>query len=272
MLRTPLSVFLATSLVLVGAACTNKSSNTEGDPASCGNIDVSAEASCTVEVEGGCTAQCTPVSFVAECSGRCDASLDVGCTGSCQGTCEAECTVEPGTFDCQASCEGNCQADCNGSCEGSSCEGQCAATCEGECSGSCEATPASADCTAKCQASCEGECHAEANLDCNIECQADLQGGCEIACESPDGALFCDGSYVDAGNNLAECIAYLNGILQVEVDASGSAACDNNACTAEASASCGNSIGPKPTSNSLPWYAAALAAAGLAIGTRRRRS
>ena len=33
--------------------------------ADCGNIDVSAQAQCKVEVKGGCTAKCEAVSFEA---------------------------------------------------------------------------------------------------------------------------------------------------------------------------------------------------------------
>ena len=45
----------------------------------CGNINVEASAQCKVEVEGGCVAKCTPVSFYASCSAKGYAS----CEGKC---------------------------------------------------------------------------------------------------------------------------------------------------------------------------------------------
>ena len=45
---------------------------------SCGNIELSAEAQCTAELEGGCTAKCTPVNFEIQCAAQCDGE----CTAS----------------------------------------------------------------------------------------------------------------------------------------------------------------------------------------------
>jgi len=245
-----------------------------GSLSSCGNIEVSASAECAVEFEGGCEANCTPLSFQGECSGRCDASFSASCTAECQGGCEAECDVDPPSFDCEASCEASCGADCSAQCEannsGGNCQAQCEATCGGECSASCEGTPGSASCSAKCEASCQGECKVDANLDCQLSCHAELQGGCEVACQSPEGALYCDGEYVDAGGNLGECIASLNACLSVEVEASGSAACDGGTCSAEAEASVTCAMRPGPAPEETPWYALGLAALGLGLVRRRR--
>ena len=57
-----------------------------------------------------------------------------------------------------------------------------------------------------------------------------MAGGCATACESADGALFCDGQYVDAGANLAACIQSLNACLVVQVDDAASAVCSNGGC------------------------------------------
>src|SRR5438105_1420269 len=70
-------------------------------------------------------------------------------------------------------------------------------------------------CQAKCEASCSGSCTAKANVDCDVSCQATgyanceamLTGGCQAQCTTPQGALFCDGQYVDTGNNLQQCIS-----------------------------------------------------------------
>lgn len=226
----------------------------------CNNIDVSASAQCTVVTQGGCTTQCEPVrmqlacagKLEAQCNGQCNAQADVSCSGSCKADCVGQCQANPGQLDCRASCVGRCEADCSGHCSSSSNQAECAASCKATCGGHCDAkcsgTPPSASCDAKCDASCNGSCEGKANIDCQVQCQsksyaaceADLSGGCKTRCTRPDGALFCDGQYVDAGDNLQKCIDALNAILNVKVQASGSAQCANNECTAEgnATASC----------------------------------
>jgi hypothetical protein len=234
----------------------------------CNNINVSAEAKCKVEVKGGCTAQCEPVKFEAacagkleaSCSGQCNAQASASCTGTCKGDCTGKCSADPGSLDCKGDCsvrcEGDCSAKCSASSNGSSSQGECAASCKATCGGSCDAqctgTPPSATCDVKCEASCKGSCEGKANIDCQgtcqskgyVDCKASLSGGCKTQCEKPEGALFCDGNYVDAGNNLQDCVAALNAVLKVKVDASasGEASCDGGECSAngaaKASASC----------------------------------
>ena len=222
----------------------------------CGNINVSAEAQCEVVVEGGCTARCTPIAFEAACYGKCEGgcsgTVNAQCTTDCSASCQADCQADPGSFDCEGQCRGNCQADCSGSCSArtdpttsqAECEASCKANCGGECAVQCEGTPPSASCEAQCGACCSGECTAEANFECQVDCQggctAELTGGCEVQCETPDGALFCDGQFVDAGNNLANCVAALNAILNVKVSGYADASCEGGSCQAEAgvNASC----------------------------------
>lgn len=235
---------------------------------SCGNIDVSANAQCKVVAKGGCDVACEPVKMElacsakleASCSGECKGTLDAQCSGSCKADCSGKCTANPGSFDCQASCEGRCDADCSGKCSSSAnkseCEASCKATCSGSCDATCTGTPPSAECNAKCDASCNGSCTAKANMDCQISCQSkgyasckgELSGGCKAKCTAPEGALFCDGNYVDTGNNLKNCIAALNAVLKVKVDASASAECAGNECSAEANAkaSCAAAPGDRP--------------------------
>jgi hypothetical protein len=112
---------------------------------------------------------------------------------------------------------------------------------------------------ARCEASCEGRCEAEANVDCQVDCQvsgyvdceASLTGGCTAQCEAPEGALFCEGQWVDA-DDVDACIDALRTLLEVEVDASargscmsggGAAMCEGEA---EASASCAVGWGRTP--------------------------
>ncbi len=231
--------------------------------ASCGGIYLSADSTCEIAVEGGCTAMCEPINFTATCSaelyvgceGMCDASFEASCTADCQADCMASCEVDPGSFDCRADCTADigarCEAECSAEADGSQAEAECEASCEttfqAECDASCEATPPMADCMASCEASCEGSCTAEANVDCQVMCQADgyvdcqtmLTGGCEADCMAPTGGLFCDGQYVDA-SSIEMCITEIQSSLDITVDRSASAMCTDAGCeaTAEASASC----------------------------------
>lgn len=265
----------------------------------CGNIHVEAEAECTVEVDGGCEAQCTPLSVEAacagelelECRGQCDVEAEASCSATCEvAECVAQCEIDPPSFECTAECNARADATCSGRCEASAdrreCEASCKATYSAECDASCTRTPGSASCQARCEASCEAECRAEANVDCQIDCQSDLyveckariQGGCELACRRPEGALFCDGQYVDHGGNLDECVTALRALVpDVEVEASGRADgdCVGNRCegSAEGSAkaSCAVPVAPG-SSSSTGWLGVALAVTSGALMRRRRRS
>lgn len=275
----------------------------------CGDIDVEAEATCVVEVEGGCMAKCEPLNFTAACSaelyascdGECSLDVEAECTTDCSGRCQADCEVDPGNFDCEASCTGSCEADCSGTCSAKAtadceaeestaeceakveaeCGASCSATCKGECSASCSGDLPEADCDAQCEACCTGECNAEANLSCQVDCQAEgfvqcesrLQGGCEVACQEPEGALFCDGQFVDHDGNLEACVDALNDFLEEHVQAEGEASgsCQDNECSGMASGSvqCAALHG-RP--NRLPLSGtAALIVLGASLVWRRRR-
>src|SRR5262249_50744234 len=93
---------------------------------------------------------------------------------------------------------------------------------------------------------CKGQCTADINLDCQTKCQgtgfakcqADLEGGCKVDCESPKGAVFCEGQYVDHGGNAQECIDAINAFFKAHGSAeiTGSSKCVGNPCTAEGEA------------------------------------
>jgi hypothetical protein len=227
---------------------------------SCGNIDVRANATCTANVKPAeCELQCTPAKFEAACAGKleaecepmCDKLPEVNCTASCQTDCETECNVKPAMFDCQGNCTANCDADCSSKCKSSDnstdCVAQCHASCSSECRGSCKATPAEADCKGKCEASCQGSCKVDTNFDCQINCQSkgyldcttNVQPAvCKGQCQKPEGALFCDGQFVDTGNNAQMCIDALKAYVEAHVMASGSADCVGNTCEANGKVSC----------------------------------
>src|SRR5882724_5937615 len=79
----------------------------------CGNIDVSAEGSCTAEVSDQCKLDCSSLNvdvacsaqLEASCEGTCPKVPEVNCTASCDGSCETDCNVKPADFDCEASCK-----------------------------------------------------------------------------------------------------------------------------------------------------------------------
>lgn len=253
----------------------------------CGDIFVEAGAECTIYVGPVCEGLCEPVRLTAacaaelraECAGGCEASADVQCQAGCEADCRVDCEVDPGEFNCLASCQADCSGGCEGRCEAepgaAECVAACEATCSGECSGRCEVTPPEVDCDSKCEAACTGSCEAQASLDCQIDCQAqgfaecraDLVGGCKIRCNEPEGALFCDGQFIDVRASVEDCVAVLRGLLEVEVmvHAEGEAACVGNTCRAEGEVGC--SCGVDGGRAGL----LALACVGL-VGRRRRRA
>jgi hypothetical protein len=255
-----LSLRLSAAAVVVAATLAAVPAHAGID--ACGNIDVTADAQCKVLVDADCEAQCTPPKLEAACAAKLEASCEtmcdlpaVNCSASCQGDCETECNVKPADFECEGNCTATCEGDCSSKCKTSDnsteCEAQCNATCSGECHGSCTGTPAEADCTGKCTASCQGSCKVDTNFDCQtmcqgqgfVKCQADIkEGSCDVQCKKPEGAVFCDGQFVDNGGNAQKCIDALDAYLKAHVDASasGSSSCDNGVCSAEgeAKASC----------------------------------
>jgi hypothetical protein len=160
------------------------------------------------------------------------------------------------------------------------CRASCEATCSGDCDAQCEAVPPSATCDDQCGACCGGSCTAQANLTCQVDCQAsgyvdckaNLQGGCEAECTKPEGALFCDGQYVDHDGHLEECVNALKDLLNIEVDGYAMGSCDGNSCEGEAGGtiSCGSTVAPV---NGFDGRTAGLVALlGLVLlGSRQRR-
>jgi MYXO-CTERM domain-containing protein len=178
---------------------------------------------------------------------------------------------------------------CDGQCEAgsghASCVAECQASVKARCNASCQGHPGTVDCHASCQASCQGQCDVQANASCDVMCQdslhvsctSKLTGGCKTQCTEPKGALFCNGQYVDVGNNLQSCEDALKAALNITVtahaDASGESSCTSGqGCEAsgqaKASASCALAPG---FSGSAPsgWILAGLGLA--AFGARRRR-
>jgi MYXO-CTERM domain-containing protein len=108
-----------------------------------------------------------------------------------------------------------------------------------------------------------------------VKCEGDLKVDCEAQCSKPEGALFCDGQYVDNGGNLAECTAAIEAWLaaQASFEASGSASgeCNGGTCEAEAEGEASASCSTVP--GGPAGFGAALIGmivAGAALGRRRR--
>lgn len=242
----------------------------------CGDVQLEAEAQCQLDATGGCQTQCSDLAFdiacrgaiEAECVGaRCDVEVNTDCSANCEAECASECTGEPGAFDCEAACRGRCSGRCEAhcdarvaaQCEGSSasasceataraeCEAACEVNCSGECHARCDVEAPELDCEAHCEGSCDVACKVDASAACRIDChaavkadcQARLQGECRVACQSPEGALFCDGQYIDHGDHLQECISALNEVLNAHVQTEGTAdgACSGARCEGAAKGS-----------------------------------
>jgi len=229
----------------------------------CGNIELTAIGECHLEFSGGCKAKCTPVNFVASCDGECNADISVDCSASCEADCSASCTADPGSFDCSADCSASCDATAAAHCDSgdNDCVAYAKASCEGDCSAQCEATPPSAECDAQCQASCSGSCEADANLDCEVQCSADLTGGCDVDCDAPEGALFCDGQYIEV-TDLASCAQYLLDNFSISLDIS---------VTGDVSCSVADP-GATSAAGGLGVMFGLMSLGGLAAARRRRRS
>ena len=289
MRRTSLPAVAGAALLGALVGLVPRAARADAYLSACGNIDLSGNESCTVEMSGGCMAQCEPVNLQvscsaqleASCSGSCSGTADVMCTGSCQSSCMGQCTGNPGSFNCQGSCEadcsGHCQTQCASDANQSECTTSCQQTCGANCNAQCTAVPPMATCDAQCTASCSGSCTAQANFMCDISCQemgyasceSQLQGGCQGQCSAPTGALFCNDQYVPVNpTQIASCESQLSSLLNVSVTGSGS--CSGNTCTGAASASCGQ-IAPgalPPLTESVFGLAAVVGA----IGATRRRA
>lgn len=238
-----------------------------------------------------CNVACEPIKLEAACAGEaylkcdggCDINVEASCTGSCEARCDTKCNVDKGEFDCQAHCQADCSGSCTASCSTSGNKSECEASCKGSCSGDCNAScrvrPPTVDCKGDCKASCQGSCHAEANAKCQIDCQsklyveckARLSGGCKAQCTSDKGALFCEGNYVDTGNNLDSCVEALKAKLDVEVEGYSEGMCANGTCEGEAGGSASCSAAPGAPGAHNTWLGLSLVAGLGIVATRRRR-
>jgi hypothetical protein len=285
------TIYIALSLLSFSVFAVASSAEAQGLGA-CGDIHVEAEAQCEVIAPSvQCEASCTDLALeaacdaqlAADCDGMCNFTPPQNCVVDCAADCDLECSVDPGMFECAGSCEADCNGECAGSCSASTnraeCEAACEGTCSASCEGGCEGTPPSAGCDGKCEASCEASCEVEANLDCEIDCRVDasadckldVQGDCEADCQTEEGALFCDGDYVDHGDNLANCVAAIEAVIDANVEgyAEGSSRCEGGTCEAKGEAGVSCAVGPGHVGSGASLIA--LLGGMLTLVARRRR-
>lgn len=239
----------------------------------CGKFDFSQGLSCKIEVEGGCMAQCTPLSFKAGCTGGCNVAATQDCTDSCGEACILECN--PALLDCFKGCHDECDQpvleECQAKHPDADCQEQAQAQCDMHCEQSCEVPPS--DCKEHCEQCCFGGCTTQVNFDCDFNCFAELKGGCEVQCSEPKGALFCNGQYVYA-SDIDACIQHLlaQGI-SVDASATASATCDANGCDLGAALDSGCAAAPgKTTGEAEGVMLLGVLGLGYAAARRRRRS
>jgi MYXO-CTERM domain-containing protein len=104
-------------------------------------------------------------------------------------------------------------------------------------------------------------------------CKGDYVDTCTTQCSQSGGALFCDGSYIDVGDNLNDCVTAVNGIVTTKVTVSlsvvATASCTDGTCKASetTTTSCAASSAPVPRT---PFAAFGGLLAILGLGARRR--
>jgi hypothetical protein len=238
-------------------------------PADC--LLATAKSCQYVVSSGGCEAQCTPGSFVAECDAQCTGSVQASCTGTCSADCSAMCTANPGSFSCSGYCDQSCQGSCSAQCTDSACSADCMADCSNRCEVSCSAQPPTATCDVQCQASCNGKCEVDVNIMCHANCTANLVlPTCQADCKLPQGALFCDGQYVDVAKAAQACIDYLKsqGVSFSESCSGGTNG--GTTCSATVGCSAAPSLGAADRWGVLG-ISGVVMGLGLVVARRRRR-
>lgn len=248
----------------------------------CGSFDFSGGLDCKIQVSGGCSANCSSLKFEAACTGGCtatpvDAGPDSGCVDPCGAQCVKQC--DPAHLDCFVGCHNECDeptvAECKQSTPNADCVSEAKAHCDMHCKESCKIPPS--NCEEHCNRCCTGSCTTQVNYSCDTKCFADVKGGCDVHCAKPEGALFCNGQYVNAGD-VEACISYLvqQGV-SVDVSARGSVQCSLQGCAGAGSilpspgksAGCATSAGGDTGLGVLGLLAVGVTAG--VVRTRRRR-
>ena len=166
-----------------------------------GKLEVSCDATCRPEVEGGrvgCEGSCK-----GTCEGSCTAQGGVACEGKCEGTCEGTGGAGTSGVDAQGNCKGTCKGTCSVVKPGAACEGGC----KGSCQGNCELTAPNVK--IKCDGRCDGKLEP-------LKCDGKLEGGCNVDAK-------CDASCDASLQAKAECSPPAI-VVDIQGNASGDAA------------------------------------------------
>ncbi|MDB4989965.1 MAG: uncharacterized protein JWN04_5143 [Myxococcaceae bacterium] len=224
------SMVLGSMLLSLGAA-TARAELTE-----CGGIYLSSDSKCEYRKQQECTTTCMPETVQTSCVAKvykgCETSCNVSSSSTCTSGCSASCTTDcqtqaatPTPKDCMGLCVSGCQDDCKqGGEHGACCSHNCSERCEHECKGMPAPVAQPAQCGTTCTNACAGSCTAQANTDCQIacqdqmytECQTEEIQVCQTTCMDGDGAIFCDGQYVDADDRTS-CAKQLKSDLKIDV-------------------------------------------------------
>jgi hypothetical protein len=121
-----------------------------------------------------------------------------------------------------------------------------------ECTQQCEPVNMTRVCTTKCSGGCNKSATTTCKGGCETECTEQLKGACNTKCTTTEGALFCDGQFIDTGSTIKDCVTEIEGQGTVVVDKGGDAICSSS----------------RTASTYLAMVLAGLATAGLLI--RRR--
>jgi hypothetical protein len=102
-----------------------------------------------------------------------------------------------------------------------------------------------------------------------VSCESDLQGGCEIACKAPEGAIFCNGEWINT-DDLDACASAIEDAFTITVTGYAHGSCSGDSCEAEAgvSAKCSTA---NPGSEDFNYGFMGLGVVGLGIAAARRR-
>lgn len=244
--------------LIVGFSLVLSSGTASAGVLECGNVAFSHGADCEMRTGSLCRSSCTPVQvqatcaaeLVAQCEQQCEVEGALDCSTDCHKYCDVNCTLGPVDFDCEGYCQKGCATSCRENCEGEisgeeavgQCQTSCRTSCSSECSDHCSSVVPEDRCDTQCEATCEGQCDARANMACQVLCQAEGFSACEVAtqqrcdesCDEPEGALFCNGQFIEHGDNLEHCVSALReelGIRVVALAETGSD-CSGDSCVA----------------------------------------
>jgi hypothetical protein len=158
------------------------------EASACGDFDFSVVdiSECHFEFDGGCEANCTPLSFVAACDGGCNATVTSECTESCSSVCFESCSVDV-NFSCAAECEVDCNArasaDCSAEPNQAECEAYVVANCESNCDAGCQGT-VDLSCEEQCAQCCSTSCSSARKSGWAMEMSASARSRSVLPCRS----------------------------------------------------------------------------------------